>query len=201
MSQLLHTGTIAATFTATLATAVHTLDMSGVQHSMLANLSFTGKAGFQYTDNYNDPSGSTSVNPYADISLIYTYLPGSYAQVGFTETRECHRSSRFDTGNNGNIAVYTESSTLYASINHKLTPKLMGTVIGRWQHSIYNGGAYNNQADDYYNLGVNLSYNFNPHFSAEAGYNFDYLTLRFQATITRATGFIWGFQPPISQPC
>ena len=58
----------------------------GAQHSMLANLSFTGKAGFQYTDNYNDPSGSTSVNPYADISLIYTYLPGSYAQLGFTET-------------------------------------------------------------------------------------------------------------------
>ena len=30
----------------------------GAQHNMLANLSFTGKAGLQYTDNYNDPSSS-----------------------------------------------------------------------------------------------------------------------------------------------
>src|SRR5208282_1646569 len=47
----------------------------GVQRSMLANLSFTAKGGVQYTDNYNDPSGATSLNPYADLSLIYTYLP------------------------------------------------------------------------------------------------------------------------------
>src|ERR1017187_6345151 len=47
----------------------------GVQRSMLANLSFTVKGGIQYSDNYNDPSGATSLNPYADVSLIYTYLP------------------------------------------------------------------------------------------------------------------------------
>jgi hypothetical protein len=74
---------------------------------------------------------------------------------------------------NGHITLNTESSTVYASINHKLTSKLLGTVIGRWQHSIYNQGLYNNQALDYYSLGVNLSYSFNQHFSVDAGYNFD----------------------------
>jgi hypothetical protein len=147
----------------------------GVQRSMLANLSFTAKGGVQYSDNYNDPSGATSLNPYADISLIYTYLPGCYAQVGFTQTQNATDQVSPDP-NNGSIAMDTESSTVYASINHKLTPKLLGTVIGRWQHSVYNQGLYNNQSDDYYNLGVNLSYSFTPHFSAEAGYNFDYLT-------------------------
>jgi len=144
----------------------------GVQHSMLANLSFTGKAGVQYSDNYNDPFGATALNPYADLSLIYTYLPGCYAQAGFTQTENATDQISPDPSN-GSIAVYTESSTVYASINHKLTPKLLGTVIGRWQHSIYNGGLYNNQADDYYSLGLNLSYSFTPHFSADAGYNLD----------------------------
>jgi hypothetical protein len=147
----------------------------GVQRSMLANLSFTAKGGIQYSDNYNDPSGATALNPYADISLIYTYLPGCYAQVGFTQTQNATDQVSPDP-NNGSIAMSTESSTVYASINHKLTPKLLGTVIGRWQHSVYNQGFYNNQADDYYSLGLNLSYSFNQHFSVDAGYNLDYLT-------------------------
>jgi hypothetical protein len=144
----------------------------GVQQSVLANLNFTGKVGVQNTDNYNDPSGATSWNPYADLSLIYTYLPGCYAQVGFTQTENATDQISVDP-NNGSIAMYTESSTTYASINHKLTPKLLGTIIGRWQHSVYSQGLYNNQADDYYSLGLNLSYSITPHFSADAGYNLD----------------------------
>src|SRR5208282_3823931 len=141
----------------------------GVQRSMLANLSFTAKGGVQYTDNYNDPSGATSLNPYADLSLIYTYLPGCYAELGFTQMQTATDQVSPDPSN-GSIAMSTESSTVYASINHKLTPKLLGTVIGQWQHSVYNQGSYNNQADDYYSLGVNLSYSFNQHFSVDAGY-------------------------------
>src|ERR1035438_10409621 len=136
----------------------------GMQRSMLANLSFTGKIGAQYTDSYND--NSTSLNPYADLSLIYTYLPGCYAQIGFTQTQNATDQVTPDA--NGHITLDTESSTVYASINHKLTSKLLGTVIGRWQHSIYNQGLYNNQALDYYNLGANLSYSFNQHFSVDA---------------------------------
>jgi hypothetical protein len=143
----------------------------GVQHNLLANLGLTGKIGAQYTDNYNDPNGSASLNPYADLSLIYTYLPGSYAQLGFTQTQNA--TDQVAPDSNGHITLNQESSTVYASINHKLTAKLLGTVIGRWQHSIYNGGFYNNQASDYYNLGVNLSYSFNQHLSADIGYNFD----------------------------
>ena len=142
---------------------------AGVQHNLLANLSFNGRVGVQYTDEYN--AGQNSVNPYANLSLIYTYLPGSYAQVGFTQTQNA--TDQVAPDSSGHVTLNQESSTLYASLNHKLTPKLMGTLLGRWQHSIYNGGAYNNQGDDYYSLGLNLSYSFNPHFSAEAGYNLD----------------------------
>jgi hypothetical protein len=145
----------------------------GLQRRMLANLSFIGKGGLQYTENYNDPFNTTSLNPYADISLVYTYLPGSYAQIGFTQTQNA--TDQVTPDSTGRLTLNTESSTVYASLNHKLTSKLLGTVIGRWQHSIYNQGFYNNQAFDYYNLGVNLSYSFNEHFSVDAGYNFDNL--------------------------
>jgi hypothetical protein len=144
----------------------------GLQRSLLANLGFNGRIGAQYTDNYNDPNDTTSWNPYADLSLIYTYLPGCYAQFGFTQTQNATDQVQ---PSGDNIALDTESSTVYASLNHKITPKLMGTAIARWQHSIYNGGANDGNADDYLSMGLNLNYSFNPHFSAEVGYNFDEL--------------------------
>ena len=143
----------------------------GFQHDFLPNLAMSAQGGFQYTESYNDPLSSPSLAPYAVMSAVYTYAPGSYAQIGFTESQNATDVIAPDA--NGRITQYMQSSTIYASINHKLTPKLLGTVIGRWQHSVFNQGLYNNQASDYYNLGVNLSYGFTPHFSGEAGYNFD----------------------------
>ena len=143
----------------------------GVQHAFLPNLSVNAQGGFQYTETYNDPLSSPSLAPYAVMSATYTYAPGSYAQIGFTESQNATDVIEPDT--QGRITQNQESSTLYGSINHKLTPKLLGSVIGRWQHSVFNQGLHNNQASDYYNLGVNLSYSFNPHFSADVGYNLD----------------------------
>ena len=143
----------------------------GFQHAFLPNLSLSAQGGFQYTESYNDPNSSPSLAPYAVLSAIYTYAPGCYAQLGFTQSQNATDVIAPDA--QGRITQNQESSTVYASINHEITPKLLGTVIGRWQHSVYNQGLYNNQAQDYYSLGVNLSYSFTPHFSCEAGYNFD----------------------------
>ena len=96
------------------------------------------QAGFQYTETYNDPLSSPSVAPYAVMSAVYTYAPGSYAQIGFTESQNATDVVTPDAS--GRITQYQQSSTVYGSINHKLTPKLLGTVIGRWQHSIYQRG-------------------------------------------------------------
>ena len=143
----------------------------GFQHDFLPNLAMSALGGFQYTERYNDPNSSPSVAPYAVLSAVYTYGPGSYALIGFTESQNATDVIAPDA--NGRITQYQQSSTVYASINHRFTPKLLGTVIGRWQHSVFNQGLYNNQESDYYNLGVNLSYRFTSHFLGEAGYNFD----------------------------
>jgi len=162
----------------------------GLMRSLLPNLSLSGRVGAQYTDNYNDPSSATSLNPYGDISLTYTYLPGSYAQIGFTQSQNATDQTQPD--GSGNFAMFTEASTAYASINHKLTSKLTGSVIGRWQYSVYHQGAFNNQADNYYSLGINLSYYFTPHFSADAGYNLDYLTSQIPGNEYTRSRYYWG---------
>jgi len=144
----------------------------GLQHNFLANLAFNGNVGVTYTENYNDPQNTTSFGPYANLSLTYTYLPGDYAQLGFVHQRNATDLISVDS-KNGSIALDQESSLIYGSINHALTPKLLATLIGQIQLSTFNGGTYNNETDTTYSLGLDLTYTFNRHFSAEIGDNFD----------------------------
>ena len=143
----------------------------GVNHQFTANLSAMVKGGVSYTDSYNDPQNSTSLSPYADLSVSYTYIPGSYVQVGLT-----HQINATDVvlpGLDGSLTQNQESTVVYADINHRFTPKLLGTVIGRFSSSTFNGGAYNNSSDEAYGLGINLNYQINRHFSTDLGYNYD----------------------------
>jgi len=144
----------------------------GIQHNLLPNLNVSAKVGATYADDYNDPLSSPSVSPYAVVSVVYTYLPGSYAEVGLVQSRNATDVVAPDP-TSGKITQDQESTYVYGSINHQITPKLLGTIIGSWQYSDYQGGAYANSADSMYGLGLNFSYTFTPHFSADAGYNFD----------------------------
>ncbi len=146
----------------------------GVQHQFTPNLVGTVKGGVSYTDNYNDPEprfNSTSLSPYADLNLAYTYLPGSYLQFGFTHNINSTDVTAADS--TGHLTQYQESSVLYADINHRFTPKLTGTLIGRMQISQYQSGAYSAENDYDYSLGLDLSYALNRHFSLNTGYNYD----------------------------
>jgi hypothetical protein len=159
----------------------------GAKYNANENLDATAQAGATYVDNYNLPSfstqASTSWYPYANVALTYTYLPGCYAQLGFTED-----VGTSDTPNpsqtNGSITTYQLTSVLYGTINHKITPDLTASVIGRWQYGIYQGGASDGTGQAWYSVGVNLSYQLNLYLSAEAGVNYDYV-----ATTTALPGY------------
>jgi hypothetical protein len=144
----------------------------GAEHEFTANLSGTAKVGASFTDSYNDPLyPSTSVSPYADVNVSYTYIPGSYVQLGFTH--DINSTDVAQTDSSGHLTQYQESSVLYADISHHFTPMLLGTLVGRYQYSTYEGGASSAGGDTSYGLGLNLNYQFTRHFSAQAGYNFD----------------------------
>jgi hypothetical protein len=103
--------------------------------------------------------------------LTYTYLPGSYVQVGFTQN--INATDQVQPDSSGNMTQYAESSVGYASLNHKITSKLTGSVIGRIQYSTFQGGAASSEDETDYSLGVNLNYMINQHFSLDVGYNYD----------------------------
>jgi hypothetical protein len=150
----------------------------GAQYAMGENLSATAQVGVQYTKNDDLPSfdhqSEDSFSPYAQFSATYTYLPGSYVQVGLTQSQNSSDSPSVDSSN-GSIATYEESTVVYGSLNHQITPDLQGSATARVQYSTWHGGADDGGSQTLYDLGLNLSYTFNPHLSAEVGYNFDYL--------------------------
>jgi len=156
---------------------------AGVSHSFLENLNGMIKAGAQYITYPNDPANTTSFGPYADASLVYTYRPGGYIQAGFTQARNATDVVQLDT--KGHITRDQESSVLYASISQPLTPRLVGSGVMHYQHSIYEGGGFDGQSADFYNLGLNLNYTFARHFSSDLGYNFDYYTSNADGHYTR----------------
>ncbi len=144
----------------------------GIQHQFTPSLKGMARGGVVDTDNYNDPvSPSTSLAPYADVNLTYTYLPGSYLQAGFTQNINS-TDVAFQNGGNGGLTLYQQSSTFYADINHQFTPKLTGSVNSQYQYSSYKGGGGNGSGDNYVSVDLNLNYQIDTHLSANAGYNF-----------------------------
>jgi hypothetical protein len=144
----------------------------GVQDAILPNLNISAEVGAQYTDDYND-NNATSLGPYVNATLTYTYTPGAYAEMGVNVTRNATDEVSVNP-NNGSLTLDEQSTLIYASINHNITPKLLATLIGQIQFSTYNGGAIDNDAETLYSVGLNLNYNFTQHVSAEVGYNFDH---------------------------
>ena len=143
----------------------------GFQHNFLPNLNVSAQAGVQDTSYYNNSQTSDFITPYVNITSSYTYVPGSYVQVGFLHQQNASDNST--PGPNGNINQGQQSSVFSASLNHQLTAKLLGSLVGTIQDSRYNQGLYNNNSDVTYSFGANLTYAFNQHFSTEVGYNFD----------------------------
>lgn len=144
----------------------------GVQEQFTPNLTANVKVGGSYTDAYADPLNPTTAwNPYANVSASYTYLPGSFVQLGFTH--DISASDQVAPDSSGHVTQYSEDSVVYLDINHKITEKLLATAIGRIQYQTYHGGAVGNDDTTDYSVGVNLTYQFNPHFSVDAGYNYD----------------------------
>ena len=54
-----------------------------------------------------------------------------------------------------------------------ITPDLVASLTGTYQHAEFNNGPYDNDAEDLYMIGLDLAYKINPFLSVDAGYNFD----------------------------
>ncbi len=134
------------------------------------------RLGAQFTDYSNALAGQSdsSVGPYVDASATWTYNPGSTLQLGVKHQRnQTDVAYTFST----TPAQDQESTAFYGTLNHRITPKLTGSLLGQYQHSNFKGGgsSVDGEVDQFGTLGVNLSYQVNTFVSAEAGYNYDRL--------------------------
>ena len=152
----------------------------GLDHTFRSDLSFSGRAGVEFVNFYQSPGGNpqSSPCPYVDLSLNYTYMDGGVVVVGFHNAYNQTDLGATITGTGVSITENEESSTAYVNITQTLkpiSPKLVGTLTFQYQHSSVNGGPFDSQTDDFYLLGLNLTYQLTHFLSTEAGYNYDLL--------------------------
>jgi hypothetical protein len=106
-------------------------------------------------------------------SLRYHYTELSYVEGGFSYDRNA--TDLVGGGVPSALTLDAESAVVYASVNHAITPCLIASLLGQFQNSKYHGGTFNNDDEQYYLVGLNLSYRFNRYLAGEVGYNFDRL--------------------------
>jgi len=156
---------------------------AGVEHVFNPTLSASLKAGGQYADYYGDPSNDDEVYPFVQASLNYLYAEQSSAQLGVQ-----HQLAAANlVGPTGDFVHDMSATTVYGSVVHRIMPKLFGTLLATYQLSTYNGGGsgLDGESDDFFQVGIDLSYRFNPHLSAHTGYNFDSLSSQVQQDFNR----------------
>ncbi|MGN6554990.1 MAG: outer membrane beta-barrel protein [Verrucomicrobiota bacterium] len=162
----------------------------GADHRFSPNLSGSARVGVQFNDYFNSPNGNSSdVSPYVRLSGQYVYAPESMVSLGFSQSR----SATDVTGQSRDSYVRdTDVSLVYGSIRHRIVPRVYGSLTGSFQNMIYNGHntSLDGKASQYYALGLNLEYKFNPFLSFDAGYNYDRLDSEVTAEYDRNRVYI-----------
>jgi len=157
----------------------------GFDHSFAPSLVGSLRAGAQIQDFYNYnlsyyqnlPAGAnlgTQVNPYLDVNLKYGFTAGSSAVIGVI-----HRANPSDVSGqpiNGVFAPTLQqvSTALYTSVNHAITSKLSGSLVGSFQSSEYVGG-YSGLVEDWWSVGATASYQVVRNLAVTVSYYYDLL--------------------------
>jgi len=144
----------------------------GADHSFRPDLTGSLRGGARFTDYHNEPGGETEISPTASASLAWTYAPESSLTLGVTHDRN---ATDLFSAVGGDLTTDAESTSVFGTVNHRIMPRLYGSLTAQFQNSALNGGAFNNVDERYYLVGLNIEYRFNPHFSTHAGYNYDRL--------------------------
>lgn len=144
----------------------------GAEHTFRPDLTGAARVGASYIDYYNDPTDSgNGWTPYAVANLRYTYLPDSFLEIGLSQDVNA-TDIALATGTD-RFTQSEESTVVYGKVNHHFTPQLSGSLLGQFQYSSVTGISDVTEKD--YMIGINLAYQFAPHFSTEIGYNYDRL--------------------------
>lgn len=145
----------------------------GAQHVFSSTLSGSLSVGAQQTEYINDPVGESQWSPYVQGSLRYVYQTTTTLDMGVRYSR----TAANDAGGGGTTFVRdTATAVVYGSVRQALASKLFLTGNATLQHATYNAPnsvVYDDKSYLFYQLGLDLSYEFNPNLSGHLGYNYD----------------------------
>jgi len=135
---------------------------------------FSGYAnvGAQYFTYYNSPNDDAQWSPYLQGGLTYALQEKTSLDAGISYSRQAAN----EVGPGGSDYVRdTENATLYGSLKHEIVSKLIGSANASATHAKYNGGGTGIDDEGYlfYQLGLDLAYEFNQYISGHVGYNYD----------------------------
>lgn len=149
----------------------------GLDHTLTTQLSAQLRVGAQFTTFPNKWQGidDSYVSPYADANIRWQYTEGSVATLGVK-----HSQSQIDVGyiRWDNIAALdSEATTLYGSVNHKITAKLNAVARFQLQYGEFNGTvtSLGYKTDIFTSADIGLNFEVNKYVVAEAGYQYDNL--------------------------
>ena len=160
----------------------------GASHNFSPQMTGNIRAGASYTDYYNDSTQDPSYTPYVTADLKYTYGPESYVDVGFSYDRNA--TDVVGLLGSGGFTVDSEAAVVFANVSHRFTPQLFANVMAQFQNSLYNGGIYDGQSEQYYLAGLDFEYRFAQYVSAHVGYNYDRLQSELGRTYDRNRVYI-----------
>lgn len=143
---------------------------AGVDHGLSTQLSSSIRAGAQFTTYPDAVTGEKASSPYVDASLTYRYGPESTLQLGLKHARQATDIAD---------SLDQKSTTVYGAINQRLAPKLLGSLLAQYQHSSFKDRVPANgivDSENLFGVGLNVGYQINPTWSADAGYSYDHLS-------------------------
>jgi hypothetical protein len=146
----------------------------GLDHNFNPQFDTSLRIGAEITEFYNLPGGSDDyISPYADANVTYHVTPDSWVQLGVRHSRIATDAAALDQ----------ENTTVYGSVNYRVVPPLVASLLGQFQYNTFQSGTtmvfspttFAGKSEKFYLVGLNLSYEFNKYLAAEAGYDYDRL--------------------------
>jgi len=145
----------------------------GAEHQFTSTLTAEGRAGAKYRD-YTELD-QDDLGPYVDITGTYKYLPGSSVRVGVKYDNNATDIAQVGTDPT-DVTLDQDTVTGYVSVNHRITALMTAGLLAQYQHSTFNGGPSDGDADDYLTMALNVAYKLHKNWSVEASYFLDHLS-------------------------
>jgi hypothetical protein len=147
----------------------------GIDQEFTPTLNGSVRVGAEFSQYDNLPTGNDDqLSPYADANLTWIYNKvanqNSYVQAGVRHSRTQTDVPTWA----GNLVLDAETTAVYGTLNHRITAKLTGNVLGQYQNSILDAGV-NSATEHFFIAGVKLSYDITDYLAADIGYNYDRL--------------------------